>query len=162
LSDSNYKGTPVNAGSTSINEYKKVADTVSAVNNKAAEIITASTENNSQDNFSEKIFNIGLSTVGIVNDYVKLPKNSVSATVWSIDLAANKLGIISSLSPNSKFNSYFGLGTAIAGTATAILGESVLLTGFAGVGLGMSINEIPIGDSTFKEVLSDKIWEITH
>ncbi len=102
---------------------------------------------------------LGTAIVGLINNARQLPKSPTEAGIWSVDTVANKTGVISAFVPSSKPKSYADVAIGLVGTATALAGESPLMALLAGYSLGSAINNIPIGDSTVKDKLSDFIWK---
>ena len=76
-------------------------------------------------------------------------------------MIVNKTGIISSSLPDSNAKAYADAALGVVGTATAVLGDSPLMV-LAGYTLGNAINNIPIGNSTLQNKLSDTIWNWSH
>jgi hypothetical protein len=58
--------------------------------------------------------------------------------------------------------SYADVALGVAGTTTAVLGDSIPLAFLAGYGLGNAINNFPVGNSNVQNVLSDTIWSWRH
>jgi hypothetical protein len=104
----------------------------------------------------------GTPVIGLVKNLAEIPESPTQAIIWGIDLVANKVNIISGALPCSKVKSYADVGLSAVGVATTIAGNSVPMAFLAGYTLGTAINNIPIGNSTFQDVLVDTIWNWTH
>ncbi|HEY6872713.1 MAG TPA: RHS repeat-associated core domain-containing protein [Geobacteraceae bacterium] len=98
----------------------------------------------------------------LVNSYLSLPKTPTGAAVFTVAILVDKASIGFGFAPDNEFKAKAGVTLSAVSMATALAGESWLISGLAGFALGNAINDIPIGDSTFKDVLADKIWDITH
>ncbi len=108
------------------------------------------------------LFGLGTSIAGLANNFANLPKSAASAAIWGVDMITNQVGIISSALPCSNAKSYADVGIGGIGAVTAILGDSPLMAAAAGYTLGNAINNIPIGNSNFQNVLSNTVWSWTH
>lgn len=70
----------------------------------------------------------------------------------------NKVSVISGLLPCSENKKYLDFGLGIVGVGTAVIGDSAFMAGAAGYVLGNAINEMPVGNSNFKNFLTDILW----